>query len=83
MRRKVGGRAEIAFHNVARAVRDDHIAGLHIVIRYAARLDDNVFSVLREGGDVAPCEHDEAVFYQLEILFADSFLQLFKHDVPP
>ena len=83
MRRKVGGRAELALHDMARAVRDDHIAGLHIVIRYAARLDDNVFSVLRERGDVAPCEHDEAVFYQLEILFADSFLQIFKHDVPP
>ena len=80
---KVGGRAELALHDVARTVGDDHVSGLHFVIRHAARLDNDVFSVLGERGDIAPCEHDEAVLHQLQILLADSFLQIFKHDVPP
>ena len=83
MRGKIRGGPQIPLHDVAQKVRHHHLLRRHGGILHPGGLDDDMLSVRRPGGDIAPGQYHKTVLRQALVLPADLLLQLLPHTVLP
>ena len=82
MCRRVARGAERSLHHVAVKVDDDHVLGAHDVVLHAAGLDHHKAAGAVYGADVAPCEYDQSVLYEIEIGAQNLLFELCQHRFP-
>ena len=83
MRGKIRGGPQIPLHDVAQKVRHHHLLRRHGGVLHPGGLDDDMLSVRRPGGDIAPGQYHKTVLRQALVLPADLLLQLLPHTVLP
>lgn len=83
MRGEVRRRAEIAFDDFAVEIGDDHVLGLHGLVREAAGLDGDEASLAVDAADVAESVKNEAAADQFEVGLKDLGAEIVKHGVLP
>ena len=80
---QIGGRPQSSLHHMAVKIRHHHVLCLHHGIIHTAGLDDHIFSVRSDGGNIAPGEDNKTVLHQFQICLQYFLFQFFQHTLFP
>lgn len=70
----VGRGTEVTLHHLARQIHNDHVRGLHFVVRHAAGFDYHQAALTVDGGDVAPGKYHQTMADEVQVGLTDFLL---------
>jgi hypothetical protein len=73
--RSIRRRTKIALNDIAIQIYNYHILSLHIVVAYAAWLNNNETTLAIESRNITPSEDYKVVLYEIEVSLQDLLLK--------